>query len=101
MSVMIDGVEYVKKDTLGGKQKMIVICDNRGLTMVGDINLNEEKDWLTIKNAQCVIRWGTKHHLAEIADGPTEKTILGQKESFIVNKNNIIGAYLCGDGWNE
>ncbi len=101
MSVFIDGVEYIKKQSLEGKKKMIVICDNRGLTMVGDVDLNADGEWITIENAQCIIRWGTTKHLAELVNGRTGKTILGDKQDFICRKTNVIGAYFCGDGWNE
>ena len=101
MSVIIDGVKYVRKDLIDGKQKMIVICDNRGLTMVGDVNLRSEDDWITIENARCVLRWGTTKHLAELVNGPTKNTVLGYKQDFICNKANVVGAYFCGDGWND
>lgn len=77
----------------------IIIVDNRGLTFVGRV------DWETtihglvcIRDARCVIRWGTSQHLAELAEsGPTENTVLGAARDVFVA--NIVALYECSGEW--
>ena len=97
-NVVINGVEY-QPVSAGGEEKMIVICDNRGLTFVGDVDLSGDSDMITIRNAQCIIRWGTTEHLAELVHGPKDETSLGTKEDVIVFRRNLVAAYRCGSGW--
>ena len=76
---------------------MIVGVDNRGLTFIGWVDLSGE-GMITIKDARCIIRWGTTEHLAELAeDGPTENTMLGRARDVIVNKHNIQFAYYANE----
>lgn len=99
-NVVINGIEYTPV-TPGGEEKMILIVDNRGLTFVGDVDLSGDSDDVLIRNARCIIWWGTKLHLAELIDGPLEETRLGAAADVIVSRRNIICRYTCGDGWNK
>lgn len=97
-TVQINGVDYAPVDR-SGERRMIVIADNRGLTLVGDVDLSGDSERIVIRDAKCVIRWGTTKHIAELADGPTDKTLLGVARDIEVFRRHIVAAYECGDGW--
>jgi len=52
---------------------------------------------ITIKNARCIIIWGTKEHLAELVDGPTNRTKLGRTHDFSVMATQVIGFYVVNE----
>jgi hypothetical protein len=71
----------------------IVIVDNRGLTFVGDFDPNEPT---IIRDARCVIRWGTTRHLSELAkDGPRANTRLGETSDVYLGGQGYIIAIPC------
>lgn len=100
-SVVIDGTTYVPVAN-DAESLRIVIVDNRGLTFVGYCSFAGDSGQVTIRDAQCIICWGTSEHLAEIAaDGPRAGTKLGRKRTFTARRENIIGHYdCCEDKWN-
>lgn len=75
-TMMIDDVKYVREDSIKSTTPIdesteplrIIMNDDRGLCLVGNVNLDNENWLVEIKNARCIIRWGTKSHLAELAD---------------------------------
>ncbi len=98
--IVVDGVEYEQVGNIG--ERMMIICvDNRGLTFVGKCNLDGDGELMKIRDARCIVYWGTSKHIAEIASGPTSNTRLGAAESVIINRRNIVFAYEAGEGWNE
>lgn len=100
-NICIDGVVYAPVNT-DGEKKMIVCVDNRGLMFVGDVNLDEDSEFITIRGARCIIYWGTSGHVAELCAGPTSKTKLGIAHDVIVQKKNIVFAYECdGEKWQS
>ena len=70
-SVMIDGVEYVRRMPEGDIK--IVIVD-RGFVYIG--NVEDNASFLTLRNAQNIRVWGTSKGLGELVGGPTSGTIL-------------------------
>lgn len=99
--VIVDGVEFRPADK-GGEAMRIVIVDNRGLTFVGKCSLDGDGEWIKIRNARCIIYWGTTHHLAELVGGPTSKTRLGKSQSVTVRRANIVAVYDCiSGGWAD
>ena len=71
-TVIVNGIEYVRKDTAG--EIKIVVLD-RGFVYVG--RYSEDGDKITISDARCLVRWGTTKHLGELANGPLANTKLG------------------------
>lgn len=51
----------------------IVVLD-RGFVYVGETSLDGQ--FLTIRNARNIRRWGTTKGLGELCDGPTSSTVL-------------------------
>ena len=74
--VIIDGQVYVPKPEPTDLQ--IVIVDNRGLTFVGHYAAARTDTGLhIIRDARCVIRWGTDQHLSQLAaEGPKLDTVI-------------------------
>ena len=73
--VTIDGTVYAPKPEPTDLQ--IVMVDNHGLTFVGNCIAITDTAMHVIRDARCVIRWGTTQHLSELAaHGPTENTRL-------------------------
>lgn len=70
--IIADGVSYVPEDTSGDKQ--LVVIDG-GYMFIG--RLTRKGDDCTIREAKCLIQWGTTKHLAELRHGPLEGTKLG------------------------
>lgn len=98
--VTIDGIKYAPISR-EGEQRHIVIVDNRGLTMVGMVDFSTNDYPKTIRGAQCIIRWGTAHHLAELAiSGPLDNTLLGSIFDFTIHQPPI-GSYICTEKWDE
>ncbi len=99
--IIVDGVDYVPvKDANPGEQLRITSVDNRGLTFVGYINIHSPDRVLTIRDARCIIRWGTEKHIAELIKGPTKNTILGEVGDVEVFANQIIFSYRVNEeGW--
>lgn len=55
--------------------KAIAVLE-RGFVFIGDVETDDR--WIRIKGGQSIIRWGTKKHLAQLAnDGPQPDTRLG------------------------
>jgi hypothetical protein len=100
-TVVIDGTEYIERQTVDGCQRYIICVDSRGLTFVGDVDLGCDDEFLTISNARCIIHWGTTRHIAELVNGPLEKTKLGATEDVIVRRDNIVFAYRAGKSWRD
>ena len=95
---VIDGETYVPKTSVvkkapSGERLMIVCTDNRGLMFIGKVNLDEKKEFLVIRDARCIICWGTDNHVAQLVNGPTSNTKLGVSEDVIIKKDNIVFAY--------
>ena len=106
-TMQINNVDYVRKDSLQITDKVdesteplrIVMNDDRGLCFVGNVDLSGD-DWLvTIKNARCIIRWGTSEHLAELAEkGPMQDTNLGFKKTQSMPRAKIALVIDCNMG---
>lgn len=96
--IVIDGIKYVSEQKNAGEKLRIVIVDNRELTFVGYVNINQSLETIaTIRQARCVIRWGTTKHLAELVDGPLPNTILGACEDVDFPLRNLVVSYLCNE----
>lgn len=95
--ITVDGVSY-RRITADGEQMRIVVVDNRGLTFVGSCNPYVEDEWIAIREARCIIRWGTTGHLAELCAGPLSQTKLGNREDVTVRRANIVAVYDCAEG---
>lgn len=84
-TMMIDDVKYVRADAASveidesTEPLRIIMNDDRGLCLVGNVDLSGDGWLVEIKNARCIIRWGTTGHLAELAKkGPLENTRFGE-----------------------
>lgn len=98
--IVVDDVEYQEVD-VSGERLMIVCVDNRGLTFVGKCDLSKGEDLITIRDARCIVYWGTTKHIGELVGGPTDKTRLGFQHDVIVGRKNIVFAYDCNEeAWN-
>jgi hypothetical protein len=71
----------------------IVIVDNRGLTFIGRCDLDGDNEIITIKDARCIIYWGTSEHISELVDGPTSNTKLGRTHDVSVFRKNLVLSY--------
>lgn len=97
-TLMIDNVKYVRADSLKTIEPVdesteplrIIMNDDRGLCLVGNVDLSGD-DWLVkIKNARCIIRWGTSGHLAELAEkGPLSNTLFGHTKTQTIPRAKI------------
>lgn len=96
-AVVVNGIEYRPVQRTGPLS--IVIVDNRGLTFVGVVDWDTTKNGLVcIRDARCVIRWGTSQHLAQLAEsGPTDDTVLGASRDVFVA--NVVALYECSENW--
>ena len=97
----INGQAYRKVDTIGEKLRLIVV-DNRGLTFVGRCDLSGNNEEIVIRNARCVIYWGTDAHLAQLTGGPRSDTRLGHMGDVTVWRKHLVVAYdLDEAGWKD
>jgi hypothetical protein len=103
----IDGVQYVLKDSISKFEPIdesteplrIIMNMDRGLCIVGNVNLDTDGPLLKIKNARCIIKWGTSKHLAELADqGPLENTVFGHEYPHTIPHSSIALILDCNMG---
>lgn len=102
-TIVVNGREY-RAVTTSEERLRIIIADNRGLTFIGHCSLPSEDDgeWVLIRGARCIIKWGTQEHLAELCEGPLEETVLGAKRDVRVRRANIVAIYECDqEGWRK
>lgn len=78
----------------------IVILD-RGFVFVGDVSV--EGDWLVIRNAKNVRRWGTSKGLGELAkEGPKTETKLDPAGTVRAPMRAVIGLLECeASSWTK
>lgn len=98
--IQVNGIPYVREVVQADCRMRIVIADNRGLTFVGRCSLSGDNEWVMIKDARCIIVWGTDKHLAQLVDGPRPNTQFGDKRDVLVRRSNIVAVYDCGEAWN-
>jgi hypothetical protein len=106
-TITIDEEKYIRLSDAGLVESvdnekeplMIIMSDDRGLCIVGNVDLSGD-DWLVkIKNGRCVIRWGTEEHLAELAaKGPMDNTRLGYTHPHIIPRRHIGLVLPCNAG---
>ncbi len=105
-TISIDGINYVKANTVSappeGEEYRITVVDNRGLMFVGWIDLTSDERFLTIRNARCVIYWGTDEHVAQLTSGPRDETKLGAMADVVIDKEKIVFSYRTDpEEWDE
>jgi hypothetical protein len=94
-TLKIDDVEYVRIDDVQpldeSKEPLRIVMNNdRGLCIVGNVDLSGAGEFVTIRNGRCVIRWGTSGHLAELADkGISPNTKLGHMFDHMIPRRSI------------
>ena len=74
-TVSIDGVEYIRKDSVvdtEGEIKIVVL--DRGFVYVGHVTI--EEDFVVIRRANNIRHWGTKNGLGDLVSGPLPGTKL-------------------------
>ena len=83
--ITVNGEIYVKKSCLEnmrkeGERPVIGIVDNRGLTFVGYTDFaKDENGMITLREAQCIIKWWTCAHLGYLSHGVCEGVEFGAK----------------------
>lgn len=103
-NVYFNGIEYApvaqsSDDDLHPEDELrLTIIDTSGLTFVGYVDLTSKERMLTIKNARCVIQWGVEKHLAELINGPKDKTVLGD-EATVQVRNDVVASYKATGDW--
>ena len=97
-NINIDGVEYTPTNTDG--EKLEIVCvDNHGLMFVGFVDFAGDSEFVLIKKARCIIRWGTKEHVAQLIAGPTDTTMLGESADVLVARKNVQYRYQVSGEW--
>ena len=97
--IEIDGVQYQKVEAEDERLRLVIV-DNRGLTFIGRCRLDGNDEWMLIRDARCVIYWGTTKHVAELVKGPTTKTQFGLARDVRIRCQNVIAVYDCEEeGW--
>ena len=94
--IVIDGVAYIRKDSLKpgiiGNVKIVIL--QRGWVKVGRFYQDGQNCWL--ENCSTIRNWGTTKGLGELATGgPTSKTILEPEPACRFHELTIICAIDC------
>jgi hypothetical protein len=74
-SIKINEVEYIRKDAKSatdGDIKIVVL--DRSFVYVGMVSFDD--DFVVIKKAYNIRRWGTTKGLGQLSSGPTSSTVL-------------------------
>lgn len=65
------------KPDADGERPMAIAVLDRGWVYLGEVDTAAKTDWLILRNAQCIRRWGTTRGLGQLAiGGPTPNTVL-------------------------
>lgn len=73
---------------------LVLVVADRGFVWVGEATTTE--DWVEIKGARCVRRWGTKEGLNELAlKGPLSETRLDAATDLKVSRKALIAIIPC------
>jgi len=81
ITLVIDGknVDFVRKDSIQPASPIMgdkrIIVAGRGWVFVGSCEDHDDGS-VTIRSAKNIRRWGTTKGLAELANGPTPKTVI-------------------------
>ena len=90
----MDGLTNQNEPKALGQQ--IAVLD-RGFVYVGDCVV--EREFLRISNARNIRRWGTTKGLGELADGPTDSTVLDQVGEFVAPMKAVNHLIKCNRPW--
>lgn len=93
VEALLSGQQPQKSQPTNYTSPQIVILD-RGFVFVGDVAV--EGDWLVIRNAKNVRRWGTSKGLGELAkEGPKPETKLDPAGTVRSPMRAVIGLLEC------
>jgi len=99
-TIKINEVEYVRKDSVDSDTEIKIIILDRGFVYVGKPE-QQPGIWL-IKQARCVRQWGTTKGLAELVNGPTNKTVLDGSMTVHVPDRAVLQMIDVDQGsWNK
>jgi len=95
--MIIDGVEWVKKEQSNSDYKIVVL--DRGFVVYGSVE--QSGDYIVISNCDCIRTLGTTRGLGQLADkGPTKETILDAQPITRVHQLQVIMMIDCvGEPW--
>lgn len=84
---------------VGEAHGLVLVVADRGFVWVGETTTTD--DWVLIKNARCVRRWGTSEGLNELAKkGPLATTKLDAAADVQVARKALIALIPCEvDKW--
>jgi hypothetical protein len=83
-------------DSMPIEGTQIVVLD-RGFVYVGTVTVGTQ--FVTIKNARNIRRWGTTKGLGELADGPTSDTVLDHVGEVVAPMRAVIHFIKCTRDW--
>ena len=76
--IIVNGVEYVKKETgheeTGHEDPIQIVVLDRGFVYIGRVKV--EGDFVVIRSAKNIRQWGTARGLGELVNGPLSATKL-------------------------
>ena len=88
-SIRINEVDYVRSDASKATEGDIKIAVlDRGFVYVGRVSF--EGDFLVIKSARNIRKWGTTKGLGELVNGPTKYTVLDEVGTIRVPMKAVI-----------
>lgn len=95
-TIEIDGVKYSPHVDVGGDIKICVL-DN-GFVYIGRVV--DSGNMIVLSGARCIIRWGAKQHLGQLADGPLTDTKLGASCVISFYNTRLVHTLeVSQDGW--
>lgn len=90
--VTIDGVEYVRADTVSSPIKIVIL--QRGWIVVGRVS--QDGDQVSVSSASVIRKWGTTKGIGEIAlRGPTANTVLDKCGMVRAHQLEIVATIDC------
>ena len=88
-SIKINEVEYVRKDAQDGTKGDIKIAVlDRGFVYVGRVSF--EGEFIILKDALNVRKWGTTRGLGELVNGPLSGTVLDKVGTVTATKKALM-----------
>ena len=87
-TIKIDNVEYVRADVQTQGEIKIAVLD-RGFVYVGRVS-DIDDNFLVMKSALNIRKWGTTRGLGELVNGPTKNTVLDEVGTIRVPMKAVI-----------
>jgi len=86
-----------KKQLVDRSMGIQIIIADRGFVFAGETSFDSE--FLTVRNAKCIVSWGVADGLVSLANGPLDTTVVRPYGTVRLPIRSVIALIQCSTGW--